>query len=95
MIVLLKGMLTKSPLKRILKLSQVKTSDYFKDFNWDNLLSFNMDPPYIINLPNETIKEKGPYIDYINTSLKEFRPSNKEKIDLDYKENVDIWFSKL
>ena len=62
-------MLTKNPMKRILKLSQVKTNEYFKDFNWDNLISLNMDAPYNISLPSENHKEISTYVEYIQVSI--------------------------
>jgi hypothetical protein len=48
---LLKGMLTKNAMKRVIKLKQVKESEYFKDFRWDDLLSFNLEPCYNIEMP--------------------------------------------
>ena len=65
---LLKGMLTKNAMKRILKLSQVKTHDYFKEFNWDGLLSFNLEPCYNITMPQENLKESSTYNEYIQVS---------------------------
>lgn len=62
---LIKGMLTKNTMKRIVKLSQVKLSDYFKDFNWDGLLSFNLEPCYNLSMPNENYKEQSGYNEYM------------------------------
>ena len=61
-------MLTKNPMKRILKLSQIKSQDYFKDFNWDGLLSFNLEPCYNITMSQENIKEVSTYNEYIHVS---------------------------
>lgn len=65
-VILIKGMLTKNTMKRIVKLSQVKLSDYFKDFNWDGLLSFNLEPCYNLSMPSEVNKEQFSYNDYMN-----------------------------
>lgn len=88
-------MLTKNAMKRVLKLSQVKQSEYFKDFGWDSLLSFNLDPCYNIEMPQENLKEVCPYTTYIQDTLKDFEPPKDAKIDNDYKQKVDIWFNNF
>lgn len=88
-------MLTKNQMKRILKLSQVKTHEYFKDFNWDSLLSFNLDPCYNMTMPQENLKEVSTYQDYIKDHLKDFKPEKDNKVDLEYREKVEVWFNKL
>ena len=88
-------MLTKNALKRTVKLSQVKQSDYFKDFNFDALLSLNLEPCYKIDMPQETLKESITYQEYIQDSLKEFVPGKDAKPDLEYKKKVDEWFNKF
>lgn len=95
LISILKGMLTKNTMKRILKLSQIRTNEYFKDFNWDNLLSFNLDPPYSITMPAEAGKEISSYNDYIADTLKDFKPTKDMKSEADYKDKVEQWFNKL
>lgn len=88
-------MLTKNTMKRILKLSQIRTHEYFKDFNWDNLLSFNLDAPYNITMATEAAKEISSYIDYMVDGLKDFKPTKDMKADIEYKEKVEVWFTKL
>lgn len=88
-------MLTKNTMKRILKLSQIRSHEYYKDFNWDNLLSFNLEAPYGITMPSESSKEVSSYIDYMVDGLKDFKPSKDMKTDTEYKEKVEVWFAKL
>ena len=88
-------MLTKNPMKRILKSSQVRSHEYFKDFNWDNLLSFNLDPCYNLSMPQEALKEVSSYHDYMKDNLKDFKPEKDSKVDLEYREKVEVWFNKL
>jgi hypothetical protein len=92
---LIKGMLTKNPMKRVLKLSQIKSNEYFKDFNWDSLLSFNLEPCYIVQMPQENLKEIGNYSDYIKDNLKDYKPEKDVKPDLKYKEELEVWFNKI
>lgn len=95
LISLLKGMLTKNTMKRILKLSQIKIHEYFKDFSWDNLLSFNLEPCYQISMQQEAIKEVSTYNDYVAENLKDFKPTKDMTTDLEYRSKVELWFNKL
>lgn len=88
-------MLTKNAMKRVLKLSQIKQTEYFKDFGWDSLISFNLEPCYQIDMPQENLKEVCSYMDYIQDSLKDFKPPKESKPDLEYKKKVDDWFNKF
>jgi hypothetical protein len=85
-------MLAKNVAKRVFKLTQVKSSEYFKDFQWDSLVSFNLDPCYNIEMPQENLKEVCSYMDYIQDNLKDFKPPKDSKPDLEYKQKVDAWF---
>ena len=40
------AMLKKNALTRIFKLFQVKQHLYYAEFNWDNLINLNYEPPY-------------------------------------------------
>lgn len=96
LIQLLKGMLTKNQMKRILKLSQIKSSDYFKDFGWDALVSFNLDPCYNIQLqPDNVSKDITPYNDYLKEKLVDFKFPKDFNIDYEYRAKVDEWFEKF
>jgi hypothetical protein len=89
---LLKGMLTKNALKRISTLKAVKGHDYFKEFNWENLITFNLEPAYNIEMPHEATKVTSSYSDYMKDHLKEFKPPKDSKTDLDYRAKVNEWF---
>jgi hypothetical protein len=66
---LTKGMLTKNTMKRLIKLHQIKAHDFFKEFNWDALISFNLDPCYKVTMPAESSKEAMSYLDYTKVSI--------------------------
>lgn len=95
LITLIKGMLTKNITKRILKLSQIKQSEYFKEFGWDALVSFNLDPCYNIEMPQENLNDGSEYSDYIQQNLKDFVPPEGSEQDLEYKQKVDVWFASF
>ena len=77
---LMTKMLNKDLNKRVCKFDQIASHNWFKDFSFDELISFNMKPPHI---PKIDIKENRcktqPYIDYIN-SLKEWKPEPNEEV---------------
>ena len=91
---LMQQMLTKNPLKRMSKLSQVKTHIWFNGFNWEDLLSLNMKAPYKPILKKD-VEEKDNflYIDYIK-SLPEVKYGNN-KIDSITQKKYDTWWSKF
>lgn len=62
---LIKAMLTKNALKRTLKLEHVKMHEYFKDYDWDGLVSFNLESPYRPKLQEDSLKEVMSYNEYI------------------------------
>ena len=77
---LIQLMLSKNKSSRYHKFEQISNHIWFKDFNWDALLSLDMQPEYIPSLPQrkESLHTR-PYIDYIK-DLKEW-----EKADLKIK----------
>jgi hypothetical protein len=44
---LMNSMLTKSPLSRLCKFSHIKANPWFNGFSWENLISLNIEPPFI------------------------------------------------
>ena len=82
-------------MKRIIKLSQIKQSEYFKEFNWDSLLSFNLEPSYIIQMQQEKLNDPIPYETYVKEKLADFKPPKDSKPDVNYRQQVDDWFKKF
>src|SRR4051812_14260285 len=50
-------MLCKNPLSRVFKLAQIKNNIWFRNFNWENLISLNLDPPHMPKMPKEDLKK--------------------------------------
>ena len=61
----MKLMLCKNVLKRIHKLVQVKNHIFFSNFNWDSLLSFNLETCYTVNLEGAIPTESVAYATYM------------------------------
>lgn len=82
-------------MKRLIKFSQIKVHDYFKDFNWDSLISFNLEACFKVTMKQDNLKEGSSYSDYMKSNLKEFVPSEGSKLDKDYVAQVDAWWQKF
>ena len=67
-------MLDKNLETRYSKFEDIRAHIYFKDFNWDELISLNMEPAYIpkIKRIDDRFTPK-PFVEFIKT-LKEWEP---------------------
>ena len=68
---LITKMLKKSPTSRLWKFEQIKENSYFKDFDWEKLMSLSISPPYTIKIDNkdETEQKPLPYLSYLKTHV--------------------------
>jgi hypothetical protein len=88
-------MLSRSTNNRLCKFSQIKTDNWYKDFSWENLLSFNLDAPYIPKFTEkETKTNPVAFINYIKT-IKDWLPSKNVSIDKSTQEKYDKWFKEF
>ena len=86
--ILLRKMLKKNPTERLWKYEQIKEDPYFKDFDWNKLISLSYPPPYMIKMKED--KEDNapiPYLSYLQS--KHVKRVNKKK-----KSNRQIKFEK-
>ena len=85
---LMNKMLRKNPTNRLWKFKQIKEDPYFKDFDWNKLISLSYPPPYQLKMKEE--KESGqtiPYLSYLQS--KNVKRGGKKK-----KSNRQIKFEK-
>jgi len=76
---LMNHMLDKNLETRYSKFDQIAGHIYFKDFNWNELISFNMEPAYKPQMEKIENKYKPePYLDYIK-KLKDWEPPSDMK----------------
>jgi len=67
-------MVVKNPLQRLTKFSQVKNHPYFANFSFENLLSFNVEPPHIPKMDKPTDLSKSiAFAHYMKTTLQEYK----------------------
>ena len=80
-------------MRRMSKLSQVKTHIWFSNFNWEDLISLNMLAPYRpIQKKDPVNKEEILFIDYIKGVND--NPENKEiEVDPKNKQEYDEWWN--
>ena len=86
---LMNKMLKKNPTNRLWKFKQIKEDPYFKDFDWNKLISLSYPPPYKLKMKEEKESTGAsiPYLSYLQS--KEVKRSGKKK-----KSNRQIKFEK-
>lgn len=91
----MKKMLHKSPINRLYKLSQIKSDPWFAGFSWENLLSLNMEPPYVPKISNSDTKT--PTVAFVNytKTIKEWAPQKQVPIEKTAQSEYDLWFKNF
>ena len=87
---LLNKMLKKNPANRLWKYEQIKEDPYFKDFEWNKLISLSYPPPYMIKMKEDDEKDNTasmPYLSYLQSKQVKRQPKKK-------KSNRQIKFEK-
>ena len=89
-------MLNKDLERRYCTFDEISRHIYFKDFNWDELISLNMEPPYKPNVLNTEYKyDPKPYIEYVKT-LQDWVPSEDIKEPRKFeKDEFREWLDKF
>ena len=89
----IKAVLNKKVSKRLSSLEAAKKHSLFKDFNWNDLIDFNLKPPYI----PESVEMKSfveypmKYIDYLKTEKKKQRNSIMSQHEHDENNYTKNW----
>ncbi len=78
---LIHQMLLKEQNKRLYKLEDIKKHPYFNDFEWEKLISFSLEAPYLLKINDDykKIQNTIPYLAYLNNE------SNKKNNKLPFK----------
>lgn len=85
-------MLTKNAIKRIIKLSQVKSHKYFQHFDWESLLSLTLEPCYQFALAQEKSYQLHKCYSSHNERMIEESKSQKSPVDYEYRKRLELWF---
>lgn len=91
-------MLEKNESKRLCKLDQIVSHNWFRDFSFDDLILLNMKPPYIPKMSNnENSCKTKPYLDYIK-GLPEWEPEDGDDLKPPSRKNItdfENWHKKF
>jgi hypothetical protein len=68
-------MLVKNPLSRLCKLSHIKSNPWFAGFSWENLISLDIEVPFIPKIASKDFDDTKlvPYLTHIKVILSNFR----------------------
>lgn len=86
-------MLTKDPLARLFNLAQIKNHSWFKDFNWDGLISLTVEPPYFPQIKEnykKKIEDSIPFQEFTIELNK--KKEKKKRIPDKEQKKFDKWF---
>ena len=88
-------MLNKNKKERYCKFNQINSHIWFKDFNWEELLSLNMKPAYLPKNDDKIINyNEIPYIEYTK-NLKDWEPTKEKYITEKDKIDFDEWLENF
>ena len=88
-------MLEKNLSKRYSKIEQIQNHKWFKDFNWDDLISLDIKPAYLPKIPNMEMRcNPRPYLEYIKT-CKDWEPEGGERPTAKSKSDFQKWWEKF
>lgn len=88
-------MLQKNIISRLFKLSQVKSHSWFKGFNWDNLVSLNIHPPYKPLLNSKQENKDISFIDYAKNNLTQWKSNEENTMSKKEKLKFEDWFNNF
>ena len=90
-------MLNKNKEIRYSKFEQISGHIWFKDFDWDALISLDMQPEYLPKIEDKETKayEKMSYIEYVKNSPEWDMHEHKSKIIEQYQKEFDEWLKKF
>ncbi len=88
-------MLTKSPLNRLCKLAHIKADTWMKGFNWESLISLDMQPPHLpILITKDDDSKLYPFLNQIK-NFKDWAPAKDIRIDPKTQLEYDNWFKNF
>ena len=90
-------MLNKNKEIRYSKFEQISGHVWFKDFDWEALISLDMEPEYFpkIEEKKDMKYDKKPYLDYIKAVTHLEIPEHKPKITEEYQKEFEEWIKNF
>ena len=74
-------------------MTQIKSSKYFKNFSFDDLINFDIKPSYKPKMDDDILKEsvKKSYVDYIKYNISAI----EEEDNIVIKDDSNEWFEEF
>jgi len=92
---LVQSILNKISGTRYCKFEQISSHPWFKGFNWDDLISFDIKPCYFPKVESKIDeKEMQPYLNFIST-VQDWQPPEKIKVTSRDESNFNEWFKNF
>ena len=95
---LIHQMLLKEQNKRLYKLEDIKKHPYFKDFDWEKLVTFSLEAPYLLKIDDDyqTIQTTIPYLTYLkNESNKKGKNQAFKRLNSKRENNFKAWLNNF
>ena len=95
---LMHRMLAKEQNKRLYKLEDIKKHPYFKDFDWEKLVTFSLEAPYLLKLNDDYQKQQNtiPYLTYLkNESNKKGNNIASKRLTTKRETNFKSWLNNF
>ena len=95
---LMHRMLAKEQNKRLYKLEDIKKHPYFKDFDWEKLITFSLEAPYLLKLNDDYQKQQNtiPYLTYLkNESNKKGNNLPSKRLTTKRETNFKSWLNNF
>jgi len=95
---LMHRMLAKDQNKRLYKLEDIKKHPYFKDFDWEKLVTFSLEPPYLLKMNDDYQKQQKtiPYLTYLNSeSNKKGNNLSSKRLTTKRETNFKSWLNNF
>lgn len=92
----MKLMLFKSPIKRLLKLQQIKQHAYFTNYSFDSIMDLTCEPVYKVKSQTYNIKDTIPLNQYMQAYPYESKIHKMKYEDEEYKRYIyEEWLPKF
>ena len=87
-------MLNKDQISRLFKLKKIKEHSWFSNFNWEALISMNLEVPHIPNVNKDDLIKSIAFLDHVKT-IKEWIPTKETTNQTIYENTLkdyEKWF---
>ena len=85
-------MLQKNLLQRLYKLNRIKIHPFFESFNWNGLINFELDTPYLPKYKDFSNARLCAMVSLTQADLTEWKQDKYAKISEAQKKKNNVWF---